>query len=170
MAKSYQLVAWTQEGQVRMLPTLVEQFAQPFIERIRDIESRSPKCIFDQPRYYMALSRAYEALGRYYERFGQQIDAFKAYVNAATVVTNVDDIWWCDCDEGFILSKPFQGRFFVMYGKCRRLLQKCPDLKNTSVYDTLQHDYEMLSRVPDIWHADYDEGLATIRAWNFGRR
>ena len=154
MEKTSQLVAWTENGQVRMPPYLVRQMAQPFIERIEDINSLRPFNFREQPKYLIQLSRAYEDLGRYYERFGYIRNAFDAYAAAAIEVTNVDDFWWCDCDEGFVLSKPFRCRFFTMYGQCRRLLRKRPALQDTAAYAALMDDYKRVTAVLEIWHQE----------------
>lgn len=154
MVKSSQLVAWTENGRVRMLPSLVRQLAQPYIEQIEDIESLRPFHFREQPKYLIQLSRAYEDLGRFYERVGYIRNAFDAYASAAIEVTNVDDFWWCDCDEGFVLSMPFRGRFFTMYGQCRRLLRKHPALRNTASFAALMDDYKRVTAVLEIWHQE----------------
>ncbi len=154
MVKSSQLVAWTENGRVRMLPSLVRQLAQPYIEQIEDIESLRPFHFREQPKYLIELSRAYENLGVYYECVGYIRDAFDAYAAAAIEVTDVDDFWWCDCDEGFVLSQPFRGRFFTMYGQCRRLLRKHPALRNTASFAALMDDYKRVTAVLEIWHQE----------------
>lgn len=165
--KTRQLVAWTENGQVRMIPSLVQLFAQPFKDRIEALESH-PRPFKEQPEYLIELSRAHEALGRYYERLGHIREAFDACVAAALAVTYADDIWWCDCDEGFFLCQPFQGRFLAMYGQCRRLFRKHPFLKDTSSFEKLQHEYVLLTAVSNIWSAEFDEAAETARAWRFG--
>lgn len=167
MVKTSQLVAWTENGRVRMLPSLVRQLAQPYIEQIEDIESLRPFNFREQPKYLIQLSRAYEDLGRFYERVGYIRNAFDAYAAAAIEVTNVDDFWWCDCDEGFVLSMPFRGRFFTMYGQCRRLLRKHPALRNTAAFAALMDDYKRVTAVTGIWHEELEEGMENARAWHF---
>jgi hypothetical protein len=166
--RTRQLVAWTENGRVRMIPSLVEQFSQPFIARIEDLESRRPHDFREQPQYLMELSRAYEALGCYYERLGHTREAFDAYVAAAVEVTRVDDFWWCNCDEGDVLSKPFWGRFFAMYSQCRRLFRQHAVLKDTASYEKLQHEYQYVSAVIDSWDAEFDAAMEISRAWRFG--
>jgi len=166
--RTRQLVAWTDNGRIRMIPSLIRQFAQPHIERIAEIESNRPNSFKEQPRYLIDLSRAYESLGNYYERFGHIREAFDAFVEAALSVTRADDYWWCDCDEGFFLAKPFQGRFFEMYLRCRRLLQKCPALKDSISYDSLMHEYNLITAVTDTWNSEFVEAMETSRAWRFG--
>lgn len=154
MVKTSQLVAWAENGRVRMLPSLVRQLEQSYIEQIEDIESLRPFHFREQPKYLIELSRAYENLGVYYERVGYIRDAFDAYAAAAIEVTNVDDFWWCDCDEGFVLSQPFRGRFFTMYGQCRRLLRKLPALRDTAAYAALMDGYKRVTAVLEIWHQE----------------
>lgn len=154
MVKTSQLVAWAENGRVRMLPSLVRQLEQSYIEQIEDIESLRPFHFREQPKYLIELSRAYENLGVYYERVGYIRDAFDAYAAAAIEVTNVDDFWWCDCDEGFVLSQPFRSRFFTMYGQCRRLLRKLPALRDTAAYAALMDGYKRVTAVLEIWHQE----------------
>ncbi len=170
MTRKSQLAAWTENGRVRMLPSLVHQMALPYVESIAELESERPRDFRVQPRYLMELSRAYEALAIHYERFGHIPEAFEAYVAAATKVTDTDDFWWNDCDEGFILSMPFRGRFFTMYGRCSRLFRKYPALKDTGSYNSLMQDYRRLTAVTDIWDAKFKEECENARAWKFGRR
>ena len=42
MAKTYQLMAWTDKGQVKMVPSLVAELAEPYVQRILTLE--------DEPR------------------------------------------------------------------------------------------------------------------------
>lgn len=121
MVKTSQLVAWTENGRVRMLPYLVRQMAQPFIERIEDINSLRPFNFREQPKYLIQLSRAYENLGR----------------------------------------------FFTMYGQCRRLLRKHPALRNTASFAALMDDYKRVTAVTGIWHEELEEGMENARAWHF---
>ena len=166
--RTRQLVAWTDQGQVRMIPSLVRQFAQPLLERIADLNHRRPHDFREQPRYLIELSRVYEDLGRYYERMGYIREAFDTYVSATVVVTYVDDFWWCNCDEGTVLSKPFWGRFFAMNDQCRRLFKKHPGLKDTTSYEILMHEFSYVTAVTDRWHAEFNEAMETSRAWRFG--
>lgn len=40
MAKSYQLMAWTDKGQVKMIPSLVAELAEPYVQRIQALEDK----------------------------------------------------------------------------------------------------------------------------------
>ena len=151
-----------------MLPSLVQQFAQPFTDRIEEIKSRRPQNFREQPQYLIELSRAYEALGKYYERLGHIREAFDAYVSATVEVTHVDDIWWCDSDEGAVLAKPFWGRFFAMFSQCRRLYRKYPFLKDTASCETLLYEYNYVTQPSDSWQEEWKEACETVRAWRFG--
>ena len=66
----YQLVAWTDKGQVKLLPELLREYAQPYIDRIESL-----KAFYDEgwddgqgrltEQDVIALSRSYEAYGRF---------------------------------------------------------------------------------------------------------
>ena len=38
--KKHCLVAWTQKGQIRMIPSLINELAEPYRERIAEVETR----------------------------------------------------------------------------------------------------------------------------------
>ena len=66
----YQLVAWTDKGQVKMLPELLREYAQPYMDRIESL-----RAFYDEgwddglgrltEQDVLALSRSYEAYGRF---------------------------------------------------------------------------------------------------------
>ncbi len=165
----YELAAWTDGGKVRMVPSLVREFAQPLVERINMLAETRVRNVFDEPGHILALSRAHEALARYLEALGYRISAFREWVAAAHVCRCCDDFWWADCDEGFILMKPFAGRFFAMYAECRRLLRENPDLRHCRCYERLMADFNVITMVLDIWDEQAREIMEEQKAWRFGR-
>ena len=69
-SKSYSLVAWTENGQVRMIPSLVNEMKVPYEEKIARIESQDYQ---NEVGWLIAQSRAWEE----YARFFLQLDYFK---------------------------------------------------------------------------------------------
>ncbi len=99
----YQLVAWTDRGQVKMLPELLREYAQPYIERIESLKAFYDEGWDDElgrltEQDVIALSRSYEAYGRFLRLHGKCQEAFEAFVNAASVC--LDDRFKIDSEYG----------------------------------------------------------------------
>lgn len=155
MAKSCQLMAWTHKGQVRMVPSLVAEMAEPFVRRIQAAEDE-PAARDEDGKIEQLLrrSRAYESLARYFQSVGYWQDAFIHYVKSATMLTVCTDHAWIDTDEGFLLCQPLESRFFSVYGKCTRLCDEHPALKGSLQWQTLQERHAAVTSVYRIWHAE----------------
>ena len=104
MAKFYQLVAWTEIGQVKMIPSLLAELAEPYVERIQGDEDES-------------------------EVWGE--NAFLRYADAAITVTNCSDCCWKDAEVGYLLHTPLGHRFLAMYNYCSQIAEEHPALKGS---------------------------------------
>lgn len=166
--KKYTLVAWTEKGQVRMIPSLAVEFARPMADRINTL-AQTWVDVLDEPRYIMELSRAHEALARFLESLGYTLPAFREWVAAADTCCCCDDFYWLDCDDGYILAKPFAGRFFAMYDECKRMLQEHPQLRKARCYDRIKADFNVVTLVSRIWDEQDRECMEKRRAWRFGK-
>lgn len=93
MAKSYQLVAWTERGEVRMVPSLLEALSLPYRERIAAIEAQWEH-VEDETGWLYAQSKAHEAFARFLLRAGRPREAYTEYENAARVCTYCSDGLW----------------------------------------------------------------------------
>ena len=83
MTKSYQLVAWTDKGQVRMIPSEVTDYIHAELEAI-DRQADSIRYRSEQERGgILKLSQAYEKLAVGLQRLGRIEDAFEQYARAA---------------------------------------------------------------------------------------
>ena len=170
MAKSYQLVAWTDKGQVKMIPSLVAEMAKPYVRRIQAVEDE-PQAWGEEAETEQLLrtSRAYEALARFFLRVGYWQDAFLQYVQAALAVTNCTDYRWIDAGEGYILYAPLEHRFFAMYGQCCKIAQDHPRIKESLQWQTLYREWRVVTIMQRFWDDEFEEGLQTAKAWRFGR-
>lgn len=167
MTKLYQLVAWTEKGQARMVPSLVAESVQTLTEALETLERQGP--CDDEISWLLRRSRAHEALGSVYEGNGQWLAAFSELVLAATVCTDGYESCWLDCDEGYLLVRPLRGRFFAMYARCRTLLQEHPQLQAAPGNGRLQEALSRVTRMERIWSDEFNAGLEASRAWNFGK-
>lgn len=171
MVKTYQLMAWTDKGQVKMVPSLVAELAEPYAQRIQAAEEEPRAHGEDaQTGQIFRRSRVHEALGRFFLRVGYWEDAFLQFAEAATTVTNCSDDLWIDADEGFLLHTPLEHRFLAMYNRCRDLAEEHPTIKGSIQWHKLRHEWERVTDVHRIWRAQEREVNDTARAWRFGRR
>ena len=93
MAKAYQLVAWTDKGQVKMIPSEIASFLHKELDNIN--------CLSDRIRYKTAheihdllqVSSAYEKLAYQLLDLGQIEDAFIQFSQAALCCTASGNNW-----------------------------------------------------------------------------
>lgn len=127
MDNFYQLVAWTDNGQVRMLPSEVAAFLQAELDAInRLIGKIRYRSVYERGDIFQ-VSQAYEKLAVRLLGLGQIEDAFEQYVQAAQCCLSSKE--WNDTEWGEILCKPLSGRFFAMFCECKDLVKKYPRLK-----------------------------------------
>ena len=163
-------MAWTENGQVKMLPSLVAEMAEPYVRRIQAIEAE-PQAWGEEAETEQLLrqSRAHEALARFFLRVGYWKDAFIQYSLAAMAVTNCTDNRWIDAGEGYILYAPLDHRFMAMYGKCCRIAEEHPAIKQSIQWQKLHCEWRVVTTMDRFWDAEFDEGLEAAKAWRFGK-
>lgn len=144
---NYQLVAWTEKGQVKMLPSLVAELAEPYVETLKDLQAE-PRQWAEGPQtaQLLRLSRAHEDLARFFLRVGYWQDAFLQFVEAATTVTDCTDVCWKDSDYGYFLHRPLENRFLAMYRRCEQLALEHPEIRGSAQWQELDKDWEMVTR------------------------
>ena len=84
MAKKYSLVAWTEKGNLRMVPSLVHEASLPYLERIQELEYEYGD-VENKIYWLLKLSRAHEDLARFYMSVGYTLEAYVEYNNAIRV-------------------------------------------------------------------------------------
>lgn len=171
MAKTYQLMAWTEKGQVKMIPSLVAELAEPFVQRIQAVEEE-PRARGEEEETEQLIrhSRAHEALGRFFLRVGYWEDAFLQFAEAAMTVTYCSDELWNDAEVGFLLHTPLEHRFLAMYNRCREMADEHPGINGSVQWQTLLNQWRRVTDVHRIWSAEFREVTQSARAWRFGRR
>lgn len=171
MAKKCQLVAWTQNGQVKMIPSLVADMAEPYVQRIQDIREE-PRARGEEAetQQLLRLSRAHETLARFFMRVGYWEDAFLQYTEAALTVTNGSDELWNDAEVGFLLHTPLEHRFLAMFNSCRQIAEEHPAIKGSVQWQRLLHKWQVVTDVHRKWSAERREITQIARAWKFGGR
>lgn len=127
MPKSYQLVAWTEDGKVRMVPSQIDTYIHEELEQIQSIIDKVRYGTYHEVHDLLQLSSAYEKLALNLLSLGQVSDAFRMLVDAAHCCTASYNNWE-DTEWGDLLCRPLRGRFFAMYSLCKELVRKHPKL------------------------------------------
>ena len=163
------LIAWTDHGQLRMIPSLAEECAAPFRERIERLERDWPFAERDEVGWLLTRSCAYEALACYYLRLGCLSQAFDAYASAAMQCGYCSDRLWLQGVHCDFPALPLLGRFHAMHARCRELAREHPSLRLRYRDSDVRHWY--LAFTTDEWEDEllWREISTLARAWRFGK-
>ena len=167
--KSYELVAWTKDGSVRMIPSLVEELARPDVKRIEARLEDSHFGLDDEISWLIDRSRDYESLGFFYERVGHYEEAFQAYAKSASLCTWCSDDLWLDGTYSGFPVLPLLYRFLGMHNRTLRLARQHPLLMEEYRKSDLKRTYDYITLDDRLDAEELDEALEIRRAWRFGR-
>lgn len=143
--KKYSLVAWTEKGRVRMIPSLVNEVSIPYRESIERLQSRAG--VFrDKVAWLHARSRAHERFARFLLRVGHPREAYVEFENAAEVCTLCPDELWNHGDLGFFPELSLFRRFLSMHTECLRLAADDRFVRISYDGSQLQRDYRNFTR------------------------
>ena len=137
--KKYTLVAWTEKGQVRMIPSLVNETSLPYREKIHRIESRRGDR--EKVGLLLAQSRAHEEFARFLLRVGHPREAYVEFENAAEVCTLCPGELWNQGDDVHFPELRLFRRFLTMHEECLRLAMEDRFLRLSYEGSRLQRDY-----------------------------
>ena len=166
--KKYTLVAWTEKGSLRMIPSLVNEVSLPYRERIEAIEAQYAE-VENEIGWLIALSRAHEELARFFQSVGYPLEAYIEYKNAALVCTYCSDELWLQGSACEFPTLPLFRRFLAMHAKCRRLA--AADARVRNHYSDSDLERYFLFCTTDDRNSD-DEIHACfeyLRTWRFGK-
>lgn len=128
MAKSYQLVAWTDKGRVRMIPSQLKAYINDEIQQLNRINDSVRYGTYHEVNDLLKVSSAYEKLALNLLDLGKAEEAFLLLAEAAHCCTaSLNN--WRETEWGDVLEKPLRGRFFAMFCACKDLVRKHPKLK-----------------------------------------
>ena len=174
MAKSYQLVAWTDKGQVKMIPSEVTDYIQAEWDVINRMADRIRYRSDYERGDILRLSQAYEKLAVGLMRLGRIEEAFEQYAHAAQCCLSSSE--WQDTEWGEILCKPLRGRFFAMFCTCQDLVRQYPRLKYNWDKSEIQQSCNFVTYAFhcfeinwDLIAGDFREAMAYNKALNFGK-
>lgn len=169
MAKSYQLVAWTDKGQVKMIPSLLNDYIREEIEHINQLGERVRYGTNYEVQDLLRVSSAFERLGINLLKRGYYQQAFLCMAEAAFCCTSSRNNW-TDTEWGEMLCKPLQGRFFAMFWACKDLLRQHPTLQRLWEHSELQKTMGYVTYPYDVYQNLWDELAGNFwEEWKYNR-
>lgn len=169
MAKSYQLVAWTDKGQVRMIPSEIASFIHKELEGINRLIDRIRYKTYHEVHDLLQVSSAYEKLGLQLLDLGQIDDAFIQFAQAALCCTASGNNWR-ETEWGPVLEKPLRGRFFAMFCQCKDLVRKYPKLRFAWEESSLQSECNYLTYADRCFEIEWNGPSGDFwEAWNYSK-
>lgn len=121
-------MAWTEKGQVKMIPSEITAFIHEEMDRIERQRGSIRYGSVHEVHDILEVSSAYERLGLQLLDRGQVTKAFAQIVQAAAICCASENNWR-ETEWGEILCKPLRGRFFAMFSQCRDLVREHPTLQ-----------------------------------------
>lgn len=174
MTKNYQLVAWTDKGRVKMIPSEISAFMHKALDGIDRLCGRIRYDTWYEIGDILRVSRAYERLAVRLLDLGKTEEAFLLSARAAECCCDGDN--WEDCEDYEDLCRPLRGRFFAMYSECKALARRYPELEYSWEKTGLRKCFRYVT-AKDMWiNRDYivrcgdpDEARNYTKALNFGK-
>jgi hypothetical protein len=141
--RTRQLAAWIENGQLRLIPSLLEELSRPYLAEIASLYDRY-QGEKDELAMILRLSRTYEAYGNLLLGCGRLAEAYRQFVESACVCLSCSDRFWLDGEFGWTVVRPLRTRFYMMYGRCKRMLRSHPTLAALDLERRLDADYESI--------------------------
>ena len=154
MAKSYQLVAWTDKGKVRMIPSQLKAYISEEVQHLNRINERVRYGTYHEVGDLLKVSCAYEKLALSLLDLGQTKAAFLLLAEAAHCCTASYNNWH-ETEWGDVLEKPLRGRFFAMFCACKDLVREYPRLQYVWENSGLQQDCNHLTYADRCFVPDF---------------
>jgi len=166
--KNYTLVAWTEKGELRMIPSLVNELSIPFRERIARLESEW-ESVGNESGWLMARSRAHERFARFLLSVGYPREAYIEFENAALVCTFCQDGLWLQGESCDFPALPLFYRFLSMHRECVKLALKDEYLRILYRGSVLEDDYLFFTLDDRNTNREISESYESMKVWNFGK-
>lgn len=152
-SKCYALVAWTRDGHLRMIPSLVKECSVPYQEKI-DRMWKELDFGKKEVNSLLKISREHEAFARFLMSVGDKTGAYHQYEQAALVCTWCSDKYWLQGVSVDFPVLPLLHRFLSMHGVCRRMAAESDLLRYKYVGSELQGNY--LTFTYDDWVSEQE--------------
>lgn len=169
--KKYVLAVWTEKGQLRMIPSLVNELSVPYREKIEYLEGQwnVDRTKDQEIAWILAKSRAHEEFARFLLRVGYPKEAYIEYENAAKVCLYCSDWLWLQGVRGDFPVLPLYHRFHSMHAQCVKLTEGNPVLKGTYEQGELKGLYLWMTIDEREWDEEFDATIEYRKAWRFGK-
>lgn len=165
--KKYTLVAWTENGRLRMVPSLINECSLPYRERIEWLENHYPEDE-NEIGWLMARSRTHERFARFLLSVGHAREAYLEYANAAMVCTLCSDTLWLQGENCEFPTLPLLYRFLSMHRQCLMLALKDEYIRNLYRGSDLEGHYLFFTLDDRSTNREFSEINESMRAWRFG--
>ena len=165
--KKYTLVAWTDNGRLRMVPSLINECSLPYRERIEWLDSHYPDDD-DEIGWLLKRSRAHERFAGFLLSVGHPREAYLEYANAAMVCTLCSDGLWLQGENCGFPTLPLLYRFLSMHRQCLMLALKDEYIRNLYRGGDLEGHYLFFTLDDRITNRELSESYESMRAWRFG--
>lgn len=162
--KSYSLIAWTDNGQVKMIPSLVNEMKVPYEEKIARFDSLEYD---DEQEWLLDKSRAWEEYAEFYLRAGYYRQAYQCFGNAALVISPCSDLLWVQDMNSERPVMPLYYRFLTMHSKCKSLIEQYPALRNEYKGSRLERNYLFFTEDERREWREMCESYQSMNAWTF---
>lgn len=182
-SKSYSLVAWTDNGRVRMVPSLVKLTECELLDEIirlreqfcRKKEDRDIHGVFtmtpnEEIEGRIDISKAYERLADFELESGSVREAWWALTKAAACCADCSDGLWIYDRNSFYPALPLLRRFYALHGRALRLIGRYPSLRKLYRGSELEEDYRTFSADRRLLREEIREADTWRKAMHFGSR
>ncbi|MBR1569350.1 MAG: hypothetical protein IJ651_09765 [Bacteroidales bacterium] len=166
--KAYSLVAWTDNGNLRMVPSLVSELSAPYQKKVDDLEARWGQ-EENEVGFLIALSRAWEEFARFFVSVDYRKQAWQCYSKAAMVCAYCSDNLWLQGTRGDFPVLPLLYRFLAMHARCMRLMKEDRTLQYMYRDSDLESHYCWFTLDDRDTEEEIRAGFEYMRAWRFGR-
>ena len=158
-SKNYQLVAWTENGNVRMIPSLALESECELLDELctlttefhtkqdaRDRHGRFTMTPQEEIEARLALSDAYEKLAGFYLAKGAIRDGYWALDRAAEWCADCSDGLWIYDENSFYPAVPLVRRFYAIHERIISLIREYPRLRLLYEGSYLEKDFLTFSQ------------------------
>lgn len=164
--KSYSLVAWTEKGQVRMIPSLVNEMKIPYEEKIARLDSLEYD---DEQEWLLQRSSAWEEYAEFYLSAGYNRQAYRCFENAALVISPCSDLLWVQDMNSERPVLPLYYRFLTLHSKCKSLIEQYSSLQSEYKGSRLERNYLFYTEDERREWREMCESYQSMEAWSFGK-
>ena len=146
--KKHCLVAWTRKGSMYMIPSLINELAEPYRNRIAALDARYHRRD-DEVARLLAKSRAHEDFARFLLGVSRPNEAYQEFENAALVCTFGTEKGWLYGEECPGECKPLLYRFLHMHRECLDLAARSELLRICYDRGALRRHYRAIMRADE---------------------